>query len=443
MTQQYSLRWNNHQPNFISMFTTLLNTQTLVDVTLAAEGKHLQAHKVVLSACSTYFQALFVDNPSRHPIVILKDVTFADLRTMVDFMYYGEVNVTEEQLPQVLDTAKLLKIKGLTEMPDSTSLTRSQGNAQDFQSPGDSIESQRHSISPAASPRNRQKRRRKSSTGSTSLNMVGEETRTDDAGQPIDVVCGDSITLSSVPQQRRLREYDDRVDNTQQASEPHNLNVEHLAMDNNPMVIPQGGQWSMMEHTYPRYSNACIGGSGGLQADPGMYNVINTHIESEINDYGQGMGVTGPSPGPSCVTETQTVQETLPTPVPKRRRTTNPQSEENFKRALDAVRFGGIGFCKAARMFGVNNRTLWLEYKKKGYPNNRPSIKSRIKREHTSPPPEHKDDNAQPEQQMALLCPPHPVPVSFIDSRPLDFPIQGVPHSSPLNILGVNFNSMQ
>lgn len=56
MTQQYSLRWNNHQPNFISMFTTLLNTKTLVDVTLAAEGQHLQAHKVVLSACSTYFQ---------------------------------------------------------------------------------------------------------------------------------------------------------------------------------------------------------------------------------------------------------------------------------------------------------------------------------------------------------------------------------------------------
>lgn len=47
------------------------------------------------------FQSLFMDNPSQHPIVILKDVTFADLRTMVDFMYYGEVNVTEEQLTQV------------------------------------------------------------------------------------------------------------------------------------------------------------------------------------------------------------------------------------------------------------------------------------------------------------------------------------------------------
>lgn len=56
--QQYCLRWNNHQPNFISVFSSLLSNQSLVDVTLAAEGKHLQAHKVVLSACSSYFQVI-------------------------------------------------------------------------------------------------------------------------------------------------------------------------------------------------------------------------------------------------------------------------------------------------------------------------------------------------------------------------------------------------
>jgi hypothetical protein len=49
-------RWNNHQPNFISVFSSLLLNETLVDVTLAAEGRQLQAHKVVLSACSSYFQ---------------------------------------------------------------------------------------------------------------------------------------------------------------------------------------------------------------------------------------------------------------------------------------------------------------------------------------------------------------------------------------------------
>ncbi|XP_049885305.1 longitudinals lacking protein, isoforms H/M/V-like [Pectinophora gossypiella] len=444
MSQQYSLRWNNHQPNFISMFTTLLNTQTLVDVTLAAEGKHLQAHKVVLSACSTYFQALFMDNPSRHPIVILKDVTFADLRTMVDFMYYGEVNVTEEQLPQVLDTAKTLKIKGLTEMPDSTLLTRSQGTSADF--PTDSADSQRHAASPSISPR-RKRGRRRSSAGSGQ--MVEEEGR-EESGPSVDVVRGEAITLSSVPQRRSREYHDDRaVDGSQQTAEGQNLNLEQLGMEGGGMA--QGGQWSMMEHTYPRYSNACLGSS--LQGEAMYMNNMSQHMNAGLSEYGQALGVggvggvggvAGPSPGPSCVADAAAAPEQPPQQQQKRRRATNPQSEENFQRALEAVRFGGIGFCKAARLFGVNNRTLWLEYKKKGYPNNRPSIKSRIKRERTTPPPPRdlvKDDVPQQEQQMALICPPHPVPVNYIDSRPVDFPLQGMAHNSPLNILGVNFTS--
>lgn len=64
--------------------------------------------------------------------------------------------------------------------------------------------------------------------------------------------------------------------------------------------------------------------------------------------------------------------------VVKRKRSVNPQGDENFIRALEAVRTGGIGFCKAARLYGVNNRTLWLEYKKRGYPVSRPSIKARV-----------------------------------------------------------------
>lgn len=65
--QQFCLRWNNHQPNFISVFSTLLHNESLVDVTLAAEGRHLQAHKVVLSACSSYFQVLIFTSVTSLP----------------------------------------------------------------------------------------------------------------------------------------------------------------------------------------------------------------------------------------------------------------------------------------------------------------------------------------------------------------------------------------
>lgn len=54
------------------------------------------------------FQSLFTSNPCQHPIVILKDVKFSDLKTMVDFMYYGEVNVSQDQLPAILKVNTVL-----------------------------------------------------------------------------------------------------------------------------------------------------------------------------------------------------------------------------------------------------------------------------------------------------------------------------------------------
>ncbi|EEB13996.1 B-cell CLL/lymphoma 6 member B protein, putative [Pediculus humanus corporis] len=121
-SEHYCLRWNNHQSNLLGVFSQLLQDESLVDVTLAcAEGHSIRAHKVVLSACSSYFQTLFIDHPNRHPIVILKDVCFEELKTIVDFMYKGEVNVEYCQLSALLKTAESLKVKGLTEMTNLSS----------------------------------------------------------------------------------------------------------------------------------------------------------------------------------------------------------------------------------------------------------------------------------------------------------------------------------
>ncbi|XP_037035573.1 longitudinals lacking protein, isoforms N/O/W/X/Y isoform X16 [Bradysia coprophila] len=113
--QQFCLRWNNHQSTLISVFDTLLENGTLVDCTLAAEGKFLKAHKVVLSACSPYFAALLSQQYDKHPIFILKDIKFQELRAMMDYMYRGEVNISQDQLAALLKAAESLQIKGLSE----------------------------------------------------------------------------------------------------------------------------------------------------------------------------------------------------------------------------------------------------------------------------------------------------------------------------------------
>lgn len=53
---EYCLRWNNHRPNLVTVFSELLTSEALVDVTLATDGHYIHAHKLVLSACSVYFK---------------------------------------------------------------------------------------------------------------------------------------------------------------------------------------------------------------------------------------------------------------------------------------------------------------------------------------------------------------------------------------------------
>ena len=99
MSQVFCLRWNNHRNNLLTVFDHLLQTEAFCDVTIACDGASLKCHKIILSACSTYFQTLFTENVCDHPIVFLKDIKYDDIRAILDYMYKGEVNVAQEQLP--------------------------------------------------------------------------------------------------------------------------------------------------------------------------------------------------------------------------------------------------------------------------------------------------------------------------------------------------------
>ncbi|KAJ8680929.1 hypothetical protein QAD02_016716 [Eretmocerus hayati] len=114
-SQQFSLRWNNYLKHITSAFDTLRSDEDLVDVTLSCEGKRIRAHKMLLSACSTYFRDLFKENPCQHPVIIFRNVKFDDLAALVDFIYQGEVNVVQEQLDSFMTTAELLAVQGLTD----------------------------------------------------------------------------------------------------------------------------------------------------------------------------------------------------------------------------------------------------------------------------------------------------------------------------------------
>ncbi|XP_037936594.1 broad-complex core protein isoforms 1/2/3/4/5 isoform X2 [Teleopsis dalmanni] len=114
-TQHFCLRWNNYQSSITSAFENLRDDEDFVDVTLACEGRSIKAHRVVLSACSPYFRDLLKSTPCKHPVILLQDVNFLDLHSLVEFIYHGEVNVHQKSLQSFLKTAEVLRVSGLTQ----------------------------------------------------------------------------------------------------------------------------------------------------------------------------------------------------------------------------------------------------------------------------------------------------------------------------------------
>lgn len=114
-TQQFSLKWTNYTNHITNAFDSLRSKEDFCDVTLCVEGRKIRAHKVLLSACSTYFKEIFKENPCQHPVIIFKNVKYDDLLSIVVYMYQGEVNIEQDALPTFLHTAEMLSIQGLTE----------------------------------------------------------------------------------------------------------------------------------------------------------------------------------------------------------------------------------------------------------------------------------------------------------------------------------------
>ncbi|XP_058119021.1 protein tramtrack, beta isoform-like [Anopheles ziemanni] len=113
-SQQFCVRWNSHLGSLGAAFPQLLAGQRFVDVTLACEGHQVHCHRLVLAACSTYFENLLGENPCQHPIIILpRDIKLWAIQALVDFMYKGEVNVSQAGLPDLMKCAEILKIRGL------------------------------------------------------------------------------------------------------------------------------------------------------------------------------------------------------------------------------------------------------------------------------------------------------------------------------------------
>jgi len=120
-SEKFCLRWNDFENNVSTAFRDIREEKDFFDVTLACDDSQVEAHKVILAACSPWFRNILKRNPHQHPLLYLKGVKYKELVCVLNFMYQGEVNVAQEELNSFLSVAEELRVKGLTQGNNSTS----------------------------------------------------------------------------------------------------------------------------------------------------------------------------------------------------------------------------------------------------------------------------------------------------------------------------------
>merc|ERR1712142_968706 len=112
----FALRWDDHERNATSSLQNLWKKKAFLDVTIVCDDDLLEAHKLVLSSSSPFFEKLLMRSPTYRTdaLIYLRGTKIKDLQILLDFIYSGETKVAQEDLANFMDLASSLKINGLT-----------------------------------------------------------------------------------------------------------------------------------------------------------------------------------------------------------------------------------------------------------------------------------------------------------------------------------------
>ena len=131
MSEKLCLQWNDFKENVNSAFGKLRDDKELADVTLVCEdGQQMGAHKVILVSSSPFFEKILQKSKHPHPLIYLKGFQSKYFSSILDFVYFGEANVYQEDLDPFLAIAEEIKLKGLTGQSSSDVLEEQEKTGQ-------------------------------------------------------------------------------------------------------------------------------------------------------------------------------------------------------------------------------------------------------------------------------------------------------------------------
>ncbi|XP_060554452.1 kelch-like protein 12 [Ruditapes philippinarum] len=98
--------------NLLKGFSKLYKDQEFVDITLVVDGREFFCHKNVLAISSPFFMALFSTSmsESQKEKITLKEIDSLTMELVLDYIYTGEVCMTEETVQDLLSAANRFQL---------------------------------------------------------------------------------------------------------------------------------------------------------------------------------------------------------------------------------------------------------------------------------------------------------------------------------------------
>ncbi|XP_065345241.1 kelch-like protein 5 isoform X1 [Cloeon dipterum] len=115
--QDESFRCSDHAERSLQRMEFCLQNLQLTDIVLCVGDHRIPAHRLVLSACSEYFEAMFSNGlkESFQTEVVLRDIDPDCLQELVHYCYTGCLDLKEDTVELMLATSSLLQITQVTD----------------------------------------------------------------------------------------------------------------------------------------------------------------------------------------------------------------------------------------------------------------------------------------------------------------------------------------
>ncbi|XP_040589602.1 kelch-like protein 24 [Mesocricetus auratus] len=103
---------SSHAENVLQLFNNFRDSQLFTDVIISVEGQEFPCHRAVLSACSSYFRAMFCNDhrESKERLIEINGIRAEAMECFLEYVYTGHVQITADNVQSLFEASSLFQM---------------------------------------------------------------------------------------------------------------------------------------------------------------------------------------------------------------------------------------------------------------------------------------------------------------------------------------------